>query len=166
MSERRACDKYRKWGHDFDGVLKDVYTKVPIPRVGACGKCSRSFVEHSKPVRMDFIKRMRSLGVSFDEATKGLYESLSERASDHPFYQLQPAVTEIDSVFDKQVGGSHYKNLAIQPTEFILANKLDFAAGNAVKYICRYPLKGTPLQDLEKAKHYIEILIEREKKNG
>lgn len=57
-----------------------------------------------------------------------------------------------------QVGGDHYRTMAIQPVEFILANGLGFCEGNVVKYICRR--KGDDrLQDLRKARHYLEILI-------
>jgi len=71
--------------------------------------------------------------------------------------------------YDTQVGGSHYKDMKIQPSEFINKNELQFAEGNAIKYICRHGSKGR-LQDLEKAKHYIDMIIERdyadEYKNG
>ena len=71
--------------------------------------------------------------------------------------------------YDTQVGGSHYKDMKIQPSEFINKNELQFAEGNAIKYICRHGSKGG-LQDLEKAKHYIDMIIERdyedESKNG
>ena len=40
---------------------------------------------------------------------------------------------------EKQVGGKHYRNMKIQPAHFINENKLLFAEGNAIKYICRYP---------------------------
>ena len=63
--------------------------------------------------------------------------------------------------YDKQIGGNHYKDMAIQPSEFINKNKLEFAEGNAIKYICRHSLKGGK-QDLEKAKHYIDMIIERD----
>ena len=63
--------------------------------------------------------------------------------------------------YDKQVGGSHYKDMKIQPSEFINNNKLQFAEGNAIKYICRHGSKGQQ-QDLEKAKHYIDMIIERD----
>ena len=63
--------------------------------------------------------------------------------------------------YDKQIGGNHYKDMAIQPSEFINKNKLQFAEGNAIKYICRHSLKGGK-QDLEKAKHYIDMIIERD----
>jgi len=63
---------------------------------------------------------------------------------------------------DKQVGGSHYKGFVIQPTEFIQKNKLSFLQGCIIKRICRYNLKGTPLEDLEKSKHEIDMMIELE----
>lgn len=63
------------------------------------------------------------------------------------------------SALDKQVGGSHYSDKAIQPVEYIHANNLGFFEGNVLKYITRWRDKGG-VADLEKAKHYIEILIE------
>ena len=63
--------------------------------------------------------------------------------------------------YKKQIGGSHYKNMKIQPSKFINDNKLLFAEGNAIKYICRHAHKGE-VQDLEKAKHYIDMIIERD----
>lgn len=67
------------------------------------------------------------------------------------------------SAFDSQVGGSHYKVLKIQPTEYILANALDFCEGNVVKYVTRYKLKGG-IEDLKKARHYLDLLIETREK--
>ena len=66
-------------------------------------------------------------------------------------------------VYNKQIGGSHYKDMVVQPSEFINKNKLLFAEGNAIKYICRHAHKGE-IQDLEKAKHYIDMIIERDYK--
>jgi hypothetical protein len=63
--------------------------------------------------------------------------------------------------YEKQVGGNHYQTMKIQPAEFINKNKMLFAEGNAIKYICRHINKGG-LQDLEKAKHYIDMIIERD----
>lgn len=67
--------------------------------------------------------------------------------------------------FSVQVGGDHYKKAAIQPIDFILANNLGFCEGNAIKYIYRYQLKGG-IEDLEKARHYIDFLIEAETKRA
>ena len=65
------------------------------------------------------------------------------------------------SVYKKQIGGSHYKTMKIQPSQFINDNKLLFAEGNAIKYICRHAHKGGR-EDLKKAIHYIEMIIERD----
>ena len=64
----------------------------------------------------------------------------------------------------KQVGGDHYKDKKIQPIEYIHANNLGFCVGNVIKYVTRYKDKNG-IADLEKAKHYIELLIELENKN-
>ena len=58
-----------------------------------------------------------------------------------------------------QVGGSHYKSMAIQPIEFIFANDLGFAEGCIVKYICRWKEKNG-LEDLKKIEQYVQLLIE------
>lgn len=63
-----------------------------------------------------------------------------------------------------QVGGDHYKSMKIQPVEFIHANNIPYMEGNIIKYIARWRTKHG-LADLEKAKHYIDLLIELEKKS-
>jgi len=60
---------------------------------------------------------------------------------------------------DTQVGGDHYTQGSIQPLEYTLANNLGFCEGNVIKYITRYKHKNG-IEDLEKAKHYIELLID------
>ena len=62
---------------------------------------------------------------------------------------------------DHQVGGSHYKDRAIQPWDFIIANDLGFLEANVVKYVTRYKAKNG-IKDLEKARHYLDKLIEVE----
>lgn len=66
---------------------------------------------------------------------------------------------------DRQHGGAHYKDRAIQPWDFIADNGIGFLAGNVIKYVARYKHKDGML-DLEKARHYLEKLIEWEKANG
>jgi hypothetical protein len=67
------------------------------------------------------------------------------------------------SALDKQVGGSHYKNMAIQPLEYCMANEMDSCQSHIIKYVSRFREKGG-IGDLEKAKHFIELLIEFEGK--
>jgi len=58
-----------------------------------------------------------------------------------------------------QVGGNHYREMKIQPIEYITKNGLNYAEGNVVKYVSRWRKKGG-IEDLRKAKHYIDLLIE------
>jgi hypothetical protein len=60
---------------------------------------------------------------------------------------------------DVQVAGTHYKDKAIQPWDYIIANKLGYLEGNIVKYISRWEVKGG-VDDLKKAQHYLAKLIE------
>lgn len=69
------------------------------------------------------------------------------------------------SALDTQVGGSHYQVLPIQPVEYIHLNDLGFCEGNVIKYVSRWQAKNG-IADLEKAKHYIELLIELERKRA
>lgn len=69
------------------------------------------------------------------------------------------------SALDIQIGGGHYKSMAIQPMEFSMLNDLDPCQHTIVKYVTRFRDKGG-IEDLEKAKHVIDMLIEFEKKKA
>lgn len=69
------------------------------------------------------------------------------------------------TTLDIQIGGSHYKNYKIQPVEYIMANNLNYCQANVIKYVTRYKDKNG-VEDLEKAKHYIDLLIELEEKKS
>ncbi|WJZ48140.1 nucelotide kinase [Phage DSL-LC05] len=69
------------------------------------------------------------------------------------------------NALEKQVDGNHYKDLPIQPIEYIHANAMGYMEGNVVKYISRWRKKNG-MADLEKAKHYIELLIELENRRA
>ena len=77
----------------------------------------------------------------------------------------QQILDNFHSALSKQVGGQHYKDQAIQPVEYIHANKIGYFEGNVIKYVTRWRNKNG-IADLEKAKHYIELLIELESKNA
>jgi|TARA_R110000803_G_scaffold194674_2_gene257806 hypothetical protein len=72
---------------------------------------------------------------------------------------------EPDSALNNQIGGAHYQMGGIQPIEYIHANDLSFIEGSVVKYISRWRNKGG-IQDLEKIKHYVDLLIELEDNVG
>ena len=67
------------------------------------------------------------------------------------------------SVWKKQVGGKHYIKYKIQPSHFVVENKLLYPEGCVIKYILRHQDKGGK-QDLLKAKHFIDMIIERDYK--
>lgn len=80
------------------------------------------------------------------------------------------AVTPKDKVkteekaLEIQHGGNHYKDMKIQPIEFIHANNIDYLAGNVIKYIVRHKKKNG-LEDVKKALHYCQLIIEMEYKD-
>lgn len=83
---------------------------------------------------------------------------------DFELFQKDKEEPHNKDAMDKQVGGSHYQ-LPIQPIEYILANGLGYCEANVVKYVSRWRNKGG-IQDLKKAIHYLEMLIEQEEKDA
>lgn len=76
-----------------------------------------------------------------------------------PIKTEMPHLDFADRALDTQVGGAHYKSMAIQPVEFIDRNKIPYLEGNAIKYICRHAEKNG-VQDIDKAIHYLQLLKE------
>lgn len=79
--------------------------------------------------------------------------------------EYDPAEVRFKTAKDRQVGGDHYKGMAIQPAEYAHKNGIGFLAGTAIGYISRYKLKGG-IQDLEKAIHTLEMLIDLEREES
>ena len=69
---------------------------------------------------------------------------------------------EKQSATDTQVGGNHYTKLAIQPMQYSMENGLDALQHTVIKYVTRFRDKNG-IEDLEKAKHCIDMLIEFER---
>lgn len=66
---------------------------------------------------------------------------------------------------DVQVGGNHYKGMPIQPVEYIYKNSIGYFEGCVIKYVSRWKKKNG-LEDLKKARHFLDLLIELEGANG
>jgi hypothetical protein len=91
----------------------------------------------------------------------GYIESEGEITLEDYFKKLQLITQSLDeelSVKSAQVGGDHYQKAALQPWDIFLAWGLDPWAANVIKYILRFPHKNG-LEDLEKARHYVDFLI-------
>jgi hypothetical protein len=89
-------------------------------------------------------------------------EAMAQRVIPPPQYDPKDVAF---NALDVQVAGSHYKKHGIQPVEYIHTNKIGYFEGNVIKNVTRWRDKGG-IADLEKAKHYIDLLIELEGKNN
>ena len=65
----------------------------------------------------------------------------------------------MSEALDTQVGGDHYKKYPIQPTEYCQRNRLNWCESNVVAYVTRHQDKGGR-EDIKKAIHYLELLLE------
>ena len=81
-----------------------------------------------------------------------------------PDFILKSDITPTHSMA-QQVGGDHYRKMHIQPVVFINRNGLNFIEGSVVKYVCRHRDKGGR-KDIEKAIHYLELLLDLEYNEG
>lgn len=70
-------------------------------------------------------------------------------------------VPQVPQALDSQVGGDHYKDMKIQVVEFCHANGIPYMEGNVIKYVCRWAKKAG-LEDLKKARHYLDLIIQME----
>ena len=87
---------------------------------------------------------------------KKLYKELKKKGV------INDKVT-LGDVWKKQHGGSHYQKYVIQPSKFVVENELLYPEGCVIKYVIRHRDKGKK-QDLLKAIHFIEMIIERDYK--
>lgn len=138
-----------------------------------CFECGRAVIEtytgDHNPVRQakqGLLARARAL---FDKKVDRELDEVLPRCGFNTVAEDAPAALDAQcgkgiaptSAFDRQEGGSHYADFEIQPSEFILVNGLGFVEGNVIKYVCRHRNKNGA-QDLRKAIHYIEMLLETE----
>lgn len=135
------------------------------------------------------IKKMLRAGATVKDIVKKLKVSNSYvylvRGEDERVYNLKPYPNKVaDAYFDPelnnepempiaplpetldplkvQVGGNHYKDMPIQPVEFIHANGIPYIEGAVIKYVCRWRNKNG-MDDLQKAAHFLELLMQLEK---
>lgn len=95
--------------------------------------------------------------ISLKGATATYYPDYFELASATKTEEIKQST----SALDKQVSGNHYKDCGIQPIEYIHANGLSYLEGNVIKYTTRHSKKNKE-QDVLKAIHYLELILEME----
>lgn len=137
--------------------------KIVPPTVALNGFCAETIT----------LSYIAAIDVKFEELYRVRSKSCVETQPDFErglIHQCSPSIGQADSLIGEvqsvelrgQVGGNHYAKCAIQPIDYIMANKLDYLQGNVIKYVTRYKDKNG-VEDLEKAAHYLRIMIEREK---
>jgi hypothetical protein len=90
-----------------------------------------------------------------------IYQTTAQEIEDYMKSLGLPEKHHQNGANSKQIAGSHYSDKNIQPWDFIHANNLGYFEGNCVKYVSRWRDKGG-IEDLKKAIHYLEKLIELE----
>lgn len=70
----------------------------------------------------------------------------------------------VDATWLDNINNPPHYTQGIECADYIESHEMDFFQGNAVKYLTRFKLKGTPLEDLQKAEWYVKRLIEQCKK--
>ncbi len=94
------------------------------------------------------------------EGAREHYGKVWDDIMKHDWAKTDKEVKEL-AALDSQVAGSHYKDMNIQPIEFIQANNISYAAGNIIKYACRYKHKNKE-EDIKKIIHYCRLILELE----
>lgn len=107
------------------------------------------FGSYGDSVSVEEYKAQQAVNRDYDFTLEDYFKGLQK---------FHPVEDEVKHVKSSQVGGDHYQNGALQPWDIFLAWKLDPWAANVVKYILRFPFKNG-IEDLRKARHYIDFLI-------
>ena len=111
--------------------------------------------------RIDVIGQNGNTGEHYSNNIDYIYECTAEFTKE-AWMNLSTLKEKMkNNPLSTQVGGNHYTKMAIQPVEYILANGIGFCEGNVIKYVSRWKAKGG-IEDLKKARHFIDMLIEHE----
>ena len=166
--QQLALEKFGTDWHDNEGVqpeLDGVLIDIRLSETGVYRK------EYASTWVWDlsesnFIEEWR---VHSDE--KELQTGEKEKALESLMQPMPPCSEEIPCHFvdavtplSTQIGGDHYTKLAIQPMQYSMKNGLDPLQHTIIKYVTRFRDKAG-IEDLEKAKHCIDMLIEFEKES-
>ena len=96
--------------------------------------------------------------VSCDDESSNWQDPSKQDVTINPCMEI-PAPRVLPKALDTQVGGGHYKDMVIQPVEFIVKNKIEYREANIIKYITRHGNKNG-IEDVRKAMHYCQMIID------
>ena len=162
---RKILDSVPNVVDEVDAFMKEIgFERMPTPpQVALNHFCAETItLSYKATIDVEFNRLYRVNSKTCIEIPPDFERGLISR-SPNPTKQADPLTGEAHSVeLRSQVGGNHYAKCAIQPIDYIMANGLDYLQGNVIKYVTRYRDKNG-VEDLEKAAHYLRIMIEREK---
>lgn len=135
---------------------------TPANSDSPCGACGATWAQHVVGNTCPVGTSLVYTGVEGSTCCCGVdFKNHLPRGGEH----YCPQSRHLQDALKHQEGGDHYKDLKIQPVEYIFANNIPFCEGNAIKYLTRWRSKGG-VEDLKKAKHFIDLLIDLESKLG
>lgn len=140
---------YRKEGNDW----------IEVPELAVTATLCNDYLIFWNKDGFGFSERDGDIGFVSGDNDMLFKEYLETYDDISVVWQRSETENTVQSAWDKQTGGDHYKKLAIQPMEYALKNKLDYAQANVVKYVTRHADKNGK-EDLLKAIHNIELMIE------
>ena len=155
--QQLALEKFGTDWHENDGVqpdLENVFVDIRLSRTGVREQTMTSTWGWELS-QSNFIEEWRIHSETNATATLAQQELHTE--------ETKPIQQEVKAT-DTQVGGDHYTKLAIQPMRYSMENGLDALQHTIIKYVTRFRDKAD-IEDLEKAKHCIDMLIEYEKES-
>ena len=168
--------KPEDWPEIFPYAVQDkfrstVYVYPNVPDISSIYEGRWDGSAFSLDIQVELCKFWNKTIVHRDEFMKRWNERIRSNQEASLREPIPPCSKEIPCSFvdeksplDTQIGGDHYTKLAIQPMRYSMKNKLDPLQHTIIKYVTRFRDKAG-IEDLEKAKHCIDMLIEYEKEN-
>ncbi|MDP3322676.1 MAG: DUF3310 domain-containing protein [Hydrogenophaga sp.] len=151
---------------DLSTMLSNLHKEGLISRTFAPPGGQSKFMYWNEPHGFNLADASDATDYVRPEAVQAITENLAQFFDDKgplpAFNEIAKPinVTPVKIALNTQEGGSHYKDMKIQPVEYIIANGLGFCEGSVVKYVSRWKNKNG-VEDLKKARHFLDILIEQ-----
>ena len=168
--------KPEDWPEIFPYAVQDkcdsaVYVYANVPDISSIYDGRWDGSAFSLDIQVELCKFWNKTIVHRDEFMKRWNERIHSETNattppaqqEHNTEETKPIQQEVKAT-DKQIGGDHYTKLAIQPMRYSMENGLDALQHTIIKYVTRFRDKAG-IEDLEKAKHCIDMLIEFEKES-
>ena len=156
--------------------MREMLCETPCERCGAhfgadgvmlksyvCWEDTKATLSPEKPCKKELIGRPELPQVSTPATGPFTTRADLDPKNERKVPRKWPPKPETTPPYDAVTNPAHYAQHKIQPLQFIMANNLSYCVGNVIKYVCRYNKKAG-LEDLRKAREYIDILIEEESK--